>query len=135
MNKDIFVLWILSISLSLCACGGKTNGVVINYGESEIYSDDEINLAVEVVKAQFEEFEGCELHTLSYAGDSACKAYLAYCCDLDENKDFVECIVFNSSFHSPKNGGGAWEADYEYTWSWYLAREKNGSWTLLTFGY
>ena len=37
----------------------------------------------------------------------------------------------------PVNGGGAWEADREYTgWSWLLVREEDGGdWELLTAGY
>ena len=50
--------------------------------------------------------------------------------------DFTQCIMFKSDFHSPKNGGGAWNADAEYTdWQWWLARADGGEWRLLTWGY
>lgn len=46
-----------------------------------------------------------------------------------------KCISFDSSFRSPKNGGGAWNANEEYTWSWWLARSEGGTWKLMTWGY
>jgi hypothetical protein len=37
---------------------------------------------------------------------------------------------------SPKEGGGAWEPDYDYeNWEWYLGRVKGEDWELLTWGY
>ena len=54
----------------------------------------------------------------------------------DDNKEaFTQCIAFESSFRSPKKGGGAWEANEEYTWSWWLARSEGGEWNLMTWGY
>ena len=43
----------------------------------------------------------------------------------DDNKEaFTQCIAFESSFCSLKKGGGTWEANEEYTWSWWLARSE-----------
>ena len=48
----------------------------------------------------------------------------------------TQCIAFKSSFHSPINGGDAWNADEKYTnWGWFLARTDNGKWKLMTWGY
>ena len=56
--------------------------------------------------------------------------------ETDDNKEaFTQCIAFESSFRSPKKGGGAWEANEEYTWSWWLARSEGGEWNLMTWGY
>ena len=44
-------------------------------------------------------------------------------------------MMFDSSFRSPKKGGGAWEPDEEYTWSWWLARSEGGEWKLMAWGY
>ena len=55
---------------------------------------------------------------------------------LYEGKDYVQVVEFLSDFHSPVEGGGTWETDTEYTdWQWWLAREKDGGWQLLTWGY
>ena len=59
---------------------------------------------------------------------------LAIANGLDGN--FTQCIMFKSNFHSPKNDGGAWNADEEYTdWQWGLARTEESRWDLLTWGY
>lgn len=135
MNKCVSILGILLAVCLLSSCTGKTEGVSIDYGKSEVYSTEDMNAAIVGIKREFVTFQGCVLHSLSYAGDDICKDSIEYCRSLDESMDFVECIVFNSSFHSPQNGGGAWEADEEYTWTWYLARKCNGDWKLLGYGY
>ena len=56
-------------------------------------------------------------------------------CGKADKEPFTQCIAFDSSFHSPENGGGAWEANEEYTWSWWLARSEGGKWKLMTWGY
>ena len=48
---------------------------------------------------------------------------------------FTQFIEFESSFRSPKNGGGAWQPNKEYGWVWCLARSDNGKWKLMTWGY
>ena len=55
---------------------------------------------------------------------------------LAEDGSFTQVAEFLSDFHSPVEGGGAWEADMEYTdWQWWLAREEGGDWQLMTWGY
>ena len=71
-----------------------------------------------------------------YVIDYKCKDNLSYVNELGTDKKYEECIVFTANFHSPKEGGGAWQADHEYEdYEWYLAREKGGEWELLTWGY
>ena len=54
----------------------------------------------------------------------------------DAQETFSQCILFKSDFHSPKKGGGAWNADQVYTdWQWWLARADGGTWKLMTWGY
>ena len=54
----------------------------------------------------------------------------------DASETFTQCIMFTSDFHSPKDGGGAWNSDYEYIgWQWWLARTDSGEWKLMTWGY
>jgi hypothetical protein len=131
----------IAILLSLCFvvfCGcskASINNVSVNYGKSEIYSQQDMDSAIGVIKKEFSSWEGCELHSISYVGDEICKDNVDYVNELREDAGYNECIVFKSSFHSPQKGGGAWTLDEEYTWSWYLARNGNGAWTLLTWGY
>ena len=109
----------------------------IDYKTSELYTKEDMDAAIAEIMKEFDSWEGCEMHEISYTDDQTCKDNVSYANELDQDKKgYEDCIVFTSSFHSPKEGGGSWEADYEYEgWQWYLARVKDGSWELLTWGY
>lgn len=120
---------------------GDTSSVKIDYGISTIYTKRDMNQAIAKIIDKFNSFEGCKLYSLSYISDDKCnnKDNIQWMNDLElanDNKEiFTQCIAFKSSFRSPKNGGGAWNANSEYNWSWWLARSENGEWKLMTFGY
>ena len=140
MRKSMIVYLALVLIIALCSCDRQVSEVSIDYGDSKIYSNQDMDDAISVIKATFAEFDGCTLYSLQYAGDEVCKDNIEYCRSLAEDENIEagnirECIVFNSSFQSPKNGGGAWEADTEYTWTWFLAKGEDGDWVLLTYGY
>ena len=136
----VFLLSIISI-LGLIGCGKKVPEVRIDYGTSSIYTQKDMNAAIELIKKEFDTWNGCELHSISYSSDDECsESNIAWMNELeaanDEKKIFTQCIMFKSDFHSPKTGGGAWNADDEYTdWQWWLARTDGGQWKLMTWGY
>ena len=136
----VFLLSIISI-LGLIGCGKKTPEVRIDYGTSSIYTQKDMNAALELIKKEFDTWNGCEMHSISYSSDDECsESNIAWMNELeaanDEKKIFTQCIMFKSDFHSPKKGGGAWNADDEYTdWQWWLARTDGGQWKLMTWGY
>lgn len=132
MKKLIAAALAMLMAALLCSCG-KTVGTKINLGSSEIYSDAEIKAAAAAVKAKFATFDGCTLHSLTYAGDEESAGCLDYVRDSNEN--YSKCIVFESSFRSPKNGGGTWEKNSEYTWNWYVAKSPVGIWEVVDYGY
>lgn len=100
-----------------------------------------MDAAIKIIIKEFEIFEGCELHSLSYASDEECNtaeniAWMNQCKAKDDPEVFTQCIAFDSSFHSPKTDSGAWNPDEEYTdWYWWLARSDGGEWKLMTYGY
>lgn len=113
----------------------------IEYGTSSIYSKEDMSAAINVILEEFNTWEGCELHSISYSSDEECNnaENIRWMNDLekanDNKEEFTQCIMFNSSFRSPINGGGAWNANEEYTWSWWLGRSEGGDWKLMTWGY
>ena len=112
--------------------------LTIDYGASELYTKEELEEAAVQIKCKFASFAGCELHSLRYAGDDvSSEENLAWLNDLDEDKDYVQVVEFLSDFHSPVEvGDDAWEEDMEYTdWQWWLAREADGGWQLVSWGY
>ena len=111
--------------------------VEVDYGNSTLYSEEDLKEAAVQVKCRFASFEDCQLHTLRYAGDECVtEENLAWMKELGEEEDFVYVCEFSSDFHSPLEQKGAWQPDHEYEdWTWWLARTEEDGWQLLTWGY
>ena len=137
MIKRVIAVILSLFFVMVCGCSkASTNNISVDYGSSEIYSQQDMDSAIKVIENEFSSWDGCELHSISYVGDEISKDNIGYVNELRKDAGYDECIVFESSFHSPKNGGDAWTPDEEYRgWSWYLARNANGVWNLLTWGY
>ena len=154
------VTWALAAACALvplAGCAGGTNGTTTNeeaataeqqesytvdYGQSSVYKQEDIDAAVKVVMAEFDTWKGCTMKSISFTDDKTCADDVAYCNELKKDKsapDFDQAMVLKSSFHSPSAEevkGTAWEADTDYNdYEWHLARTGNGEWQLLTWGY
>lgn len=58
--------------------------------------------------------------------------------DMDEAiTQIIEAFdSWEGCFHSPREGGDAWNPDFEYEdWQWILARTSDSGWELLQWGY
>ena len=149
VRRGMVCLMVASVLLTAVGCSKKAEEqkteqtetsadgkYVIDYKTSELYSKEDMDAAIEQIMKEFNTWEGCEMHQINYTDDQKCKDNLSYVNELGTDKKYEECIVFTANFHSPKEGGGAWQADHEYEdYEWYLAREKGGEWELLTWGY
>ena len=142
MKKALFLLLVLMLALSCTACGGSTKEVSIDYGVSDLYTQADMDAAIALIEKEFKGWQGCELHSISYAGDECQSAdNVEWMNQLKEGQDisgpeFTQVIEFISDFHSPKRNSGTWNPDQEYTgWQWWLARSDGGEWQLLTWGY
>lgn len=138
MKKCFTFFIIVVIAFGLVACSNATTKADIDYGSSNIYSQSDMDTAIELIKNEFSTWEGCKLHNIRYISDECnSEENIKWMNDLgDENAEFTQCIEFVSDFHSPKAGGGAWNADSEYkNWQWWLARTNDGEWNLMTWGY
>ena len=68
--------------LAICVCGmmgcEKAAGpeVEINYGNSSVYSKEEMDEAIEIIQEAFAAWDGCELQSISYSSDE-CKQPLS----------------------------------------------------------
>lgn len=141
--------------LALSACGAKkpepasAPEVAIDLGSSSLYTQNELNDAVLLIKDKFASFSGdCELHSIRYAGDEADnKENLDWLNSLrearsnippeDVGKQYAQVAEFLSDFHSPvEEGPYAWELDMEYKdYQWWLARPEDGGWEVVSWGY
>lgn len=142
MKKLICAILSILMLFSMYACNlspepGNIENAKIDYAVSEKYSKEDMDSAIQPVFDEFRTWNGFELYDIKYAGDSECdKDELDYCNSLSSGKNFVECIVFYSSFHTAKNCDNGFNSDEDYIdWSWHLAREADGEWELLTWGY
>lgn len=130
----------LLVVLLLCGCRSKADvsHYETDYGHSDLYSKQDMDSAIQTIIKEFKTWEGCTLYTISYTNDTDSKHELDYCNQLKENADFDECIIFESSFHSPVDSAkaGSFNPDNVYTgWKWILARSHGSSWTLVSWGY
>ncbi|MBQ1312154.1 MAG: hypothetical protein IIY55_09935 [Blautia sp.] len=109
----------------------------VDYGTSELYTREDMEKALVLIDAEFGTWEGCRMNSIRYAGDECMNEdNLKWMNDLGEEKGYTQCIEFLSEFHSPVEGGGAWEPDTDYhDYQWWLARQEGGDWELLTWGY
>ncbi len=141
MKKLLCAVLSLFILLLFSSCSvkpGNVENAKIDYGASEKYSKEDMDSAIRLVFSEFKTWSGFELYSVAYAGDEICldKDELDYCNSLREGAEFVDCIIFYSSFHTPPGCDNGFNSNEDYNgWSWYLAREKGGEWQLLTWGY
>lgn len=115
----------------------KAGDVAIDYGSSTLYTEEELHEAVVQIKCKFASWEGCELHCIRYAGDECSnEENLKWMNELNGDGNYTQVAEFLMDFHSPTEQAGAWEADAEYTdYQWWLARNADGGWEILTWGY
>ncbi|MCR4962270.1 MAG: S-layer homology domain-containing protein [Firmicutes bacterium] len=113
----------------------------VDYGTSELYTQEEMDAAIERIHGEFDKWTGCQLHSVRYAGDECNSAEnIKWLNSLKEGKNYTQCIEFLTDFHSPKDEsdleGTAWEPDHEYKdYQWWLARAEGGDWELVSWGY
>ncbi len=144
MKRLTAILLALFCVYCLTGCGSRSlSEVKIDYGKSAIYTKEEMDEAIEVIRQRFteEQWKDCELHRIAYGADEQCNAEnLAWMNELrdpgDAPEPFTRCIMFTSEFHSPKTNSGAFNTDEEYYgWQWWLARTDGGQWQIMTCGY
>lgn len=116
MKKIITVTLCIVLVLLFAGCGknGDTSKVEIDYGASSIYSKEEIDSAIEIIKKQFALFEGCELHRLSYMTDQSIfsETMTKEEVDAEKRKLLYHWIGLLSSLTKLRNAG---ELDVEST--------------------
>ncbi len=102
---------------------------------SEIYSQDDINAAIDSIITEFQaNWSGCTLKEIYYAGDDVVKANADYA----KNNDADEVMVLMSTFDVDSTGGanGSLDPDSTYKdWNWILVRKTGGEWKHVDHGY
>ncbi|MBQ8967167.1 M15 family metallopeptidase [Ruminococcus sp.] len=126
---------IMSEGLTLEEYLGAVNSAELkeDLGTSKLFSEEELEEAAVQVKCKFATFEGCELHSLRYAGDEfTTKENLAIMKEFDNTTNYAEVVEFLTDFHTPKEGSQVFDPDTEMKdYRWWLGREKDGGWQII----
>ena len=135
MKKCWYVVLLCMMVIGLCACGGSIKNVKTREVVSEVYSQEDISSAIEVIKSEFKssDWSGCTLTEIYYAGDDTSKDYK----DWADRNDADEVIVLLSSFDVDSSGGdGSLNPNSTYDgWNWILVRNAGGKWKHVDHGY
>ena len=134
MKHTLLPVFLIVLTLFSSCAKGDISRVERIIGESAVYTQAEIEDAMEVAIAHFKaEFEGCTLLTMEYAEEKAISAGEAWA----ETYGAEEGIVLLSSFQvDDKGGDGSFNPGDTYrNWQWILVRSEGGVWELKTWGY
>lgn len=126
MKKVLFFICILTLCFTLVSCGGKTEDAKINLAKSEVYSDEDIQSAANLVIEEFEKsFDGCELIELSY------EEYPD-----DTSKPDSNYIILFSNFKTGSSTKNGVEPNSDDLFSWHLTRSnENSNWKIEGYGH
>ena len=134
MKKLIVLVLTLVCVFCLVACDGNVKNVENTDYSSEIYSDDEIEDAIDVAIDYFKKnFEGCTLTGITYLGDDKQDEWQEFA----DRNNATDVIVLVSSFDVDASGGdGSLNPNSTYTdWKWILVRTNGGKWEHVDHGY
>ncbi|MBR3841167.1 MAG: hypothetical protein IKM20_08535 [Erysipelotrichales bacterium] len=134
MKKLISLFLMLICIFGLVGCGGNVSNVEIIDYSSEIYTDAEIESAIDVTLDYFKkEFEGCTLTEITYLGDEELSGYQEFA----DRNDAEDVIVLVSTFDVDDSGGdGSLNPNSTYrNWKWILVRTDGGKWVHVDHGY
>jgi D-alanyl-D-alanine carboxypeptidase len=108
----------------------------INLGTSSLYTEEELSEMAILIKCRFAAWAGCELQSLTYAGDEkADQAALDKANELSEGTEYVKAAQFLMNFHTPKENSGDLNPDQDYTdYQWLLGCDEEGSWEIVSWG-
>ena len=91
--------------------------VEINYGNSSVYSKEEMDEAIEIIQEAFAAWDGCELQVYPiHLMMNAVLKNISWLNDLmeayDLSDEFTQCIMFESDFHTSENASAGMESGY-----------------------
>ncbi len=139
LRSIVCAILVASACLGLAACGALSPSLVIENEPSSLYSQEEIQQAIDAVERKFVlEFDGCTLMEIGYAGDDLSQFEYDYHAERTTLDPTTEYLVLTSTFLSPPEGKGegTWNPDTLYEgWKWVLRRENGGPWTVSDWGY
>lgn len=114
--------------------GGDVSNVSVVPVASDIYTEEEIQEAVDIIIRDFKKnWDGCTLTEIRYVGDEAAGNFQK----LAEQYGGDQAIMLSSFFDVDASGGdGSLNPNYTYkNWGWTLVRDAGGRWRHVDHGY
>ncbi|MBQ3405217.1 MAG: M15 family metallopeptidase [Oscillospiraceae bacterium] len=117
--------------------GKRAPELTIDYGSSGLYSREQLSEAVVQIKCKFASFEGCELHSIRYAGDEAnSEQNISWLNSLAEGRSYTQIAEFFTDFHTAPDIQSTMEPDTDYNdYQWWLAWTEDDGWEIVSMGY
>ncbi len=129
MKKYALIILVVIMCIGSYYIFNGINNVKIDYGESQLYSKQDMDLAIDIISKKNKNFDGFDVKVISiaYAGDEKSLKELV--------NGYDECIVFYSSFRTG-NKTAALEPNTLYDeYQWFLCRKNGGEWILVSSGH
>ncbi|MCR5608489.1 MAG: M56 family metallopeptidase [Lachnospiraceae bacterium] len=120
---------------------GKVDNVEINTDKNSVYSEEDINSAIDVVIKDFKHYRGCEMTDIRYGSDGS-ESYniegfkhSAETLGIDpENAEYMVLYVTFECYDNTEGSSAAFNLG-EYKWEWELTREKGTKqWIIVNHG-
>ena len=137
MKKSKILVFILIIALAATVIfikiknniPGKTDEAVINYGTDTVFSKQDKDEAIKLIKDKFKDFKGCNLKSINFEqGEKLTEKNrverLDWMNEIAKNKYpnevMVDAIWFKSDFTTGDNPSEGFNNNGNYTdWNWY----------------
>lgn len=134
MNKNLYAIICILLTICLTSCSGKANNVKTHQVDSSIYSQEDIESAISVVKSEFQtdKWKGCKLIEVYYAGDEFSVAHNDWAFRYNADQTLVLYTTFKTS-HFCAEGLNP-NCNYPY-FQFIMVRTNDGQWQHVDGGY
>ena len=128
------IVFCVSLLTTGCVSKGEIDNAEIEYGESETFTQHELEAAVDTILKMFKDFPDCELHTLQYSEELTQQYQQSD--EADDKYKGYEIVAYVSHFttglESDREG---FTPDSDSDFQWILGRKNNkDEWEILNYG-
>ncbi|MBR3834929.1 MAG: hypothetical protein IKJ73_11450 [Lachnospiraceae bacterium] len=132
----IIVAFVVLICIIIIPLPISVKNAEVNYQTSQIFTREDMDEAIAVVKDEFkgmEYFEGCRMDKIVYDGDEISLRELESL--KERNLDYDECILFKTYYTRSKIAcfKDSWGPEEDMFIFW-LGRKDGGSWKVISSG-
>lgn len=136
------LLSMMLILASLTACGSSEPPVelvdepVIEYGESEYYSQEDMDACIAAIKETMGGWATqCNIQAIRFSGDDMSLRGLYYCNSMTEDTvKYSGGMMFYVDFVTPQDAKGFDKNTLYENWEWYIVKDEDGTWKFFNNG-